>query len=653
MKKTGLIIIFFISIIYLIIATSLTYAQDTTWQQVLGGWVDDVYYENLFLGGSYFTRISLADIDSDGDLDMFYGGGDCGTLVFFENVGSPQTPFFEFRLEEFRGLRHPSIYGGAADVDFADLDGDGDLDAAFSDKLEAGGMVLWNDGDSINPNFVYRYPLGPLDGQSNVTLVDIDNDGDMDYFSGAGFRDFEIYFAENTGTIYEPNYVMVTRYYQNLSFFGGFNFDFGDLDLDGDYDLIVCKYLGTISYYENTGTPSSAQFTLITDNLLPYRDTTDWWETPELADIDADGDLDLFLAGEYAHLFYFENQGIGAFPQFEQIYDTLFFYLIPRQGGTALNNSVDLDGDGDDDLTPGTSLFLNESTNDEIKYSRIDHVLPFTVGSFVDIDADGDYDYLTPGGHSTIGYYENINDSTWPIWSNRMDLFPPDGRLQDIFTVNAGDIDADGDYDILVGHANSQQVDLYKNIGTPAVYDFNYNGYLNLPQWEYHGAFTCLLEDIDNDNDLDLFIGDKRNSDTLQLRLLFYRNDGTPLQHSFTFITEDFQNIITDHRNGNMGPSFSDVDKDGDRDLVSPVHLGLMLYLNPDIQTDVRDDNPEASTLPRKPFTIQCYPNPFNSAVTISIGNASTVDIIIEIYDILGRFRESLKINDNSAIWNP
>ena len=86
---------------------SKSFAQDTAWQQVLSGWVDDVYYENLFLGGSFYTKISLADIDNDGDLDMFYGGGDCGTLVYFENTGTAQVPIFTLRYDESTGRRSP------------------------------------------------------------------------------------------------------------------------------------------------------------------------------------------------------------------------------------------------------------------------------------------------------------------------------------------------------------------------------------------------------------------------------------------------------------------------------------------------------------------------------------------------------------------
>ncbi len=258
--------------------TSPISAQDSTWQQVLGGWVDDVYYKNLFLGGTYYTRISLADIDADGDLDMFYGGGDSGSLVFFENVGTAENPIFQFALEEFPGLVNmPAYYGGTVDVDFGDLDADGDLDAAYSPTLVIGGSICWNDGTIYEPdfNFSFSHPNGPVEGQSNVTLVDIDFDGDLDYFSGFGFNGFQMFFAENIGTPEAPVWERRTRFYQDIDFGIPFDFDFGDIDNDGDYDLIVCKHGGNIAYYANVGGPREPHFEHVTDDFLPDRDTTD------------------------------------------------------------------------------------------------------------------------------------------------------------------------------------------------------------------------------------------------------------------------------------------------------------------------------------------------------------------------------------------
>jgi hypothetical protein len=422
-----------------------------------------------------------------------------------------------------------------------------------------------------------------------------------------------------------------------------FNFDFGDIDEDGDIDLLVCKQGGNVALYENIGTQDSAYFSLISDDFLSDRDTTDWMETPELADIDNDGDLDLFLAGAKAHLYCFENMGINAQPQFVERSDTSYFYVIPRVGGSWLNNSVDIDGDGDDDLGPGSSLFLNESINGEIRYSRVDYALPFVAGTLVDLDADGDFDYVIPSGNYTIGYYENIGDVNWPVWNSRVDLFPPDSIIYYVFSVTAGDLDGDGDNDLIVGHENSNRPSYYRNVGTPEAYDFDYAGLLSLPFWESHGAWEALLEDIDGDGDLDLLIGDIRNS-YYPLRLIFYRNDGTPSSPFWTHVTDDFLGIEENHRNGSLGPCLSDVDKDGDKDLVFSAHWGLMLFLNPFPQSNTEENSDEALPLPDNEIIyLSCHPNPTNSSLSIDIMiNETSSNMKVHIYNILGQLIKDL-----------
>jgi len=642
LRKT---ILYFLLII--IVAIIQPCYSQIEWEQKLDGWVDDVYWPYLFLGGTYYTRISLADIDNDGDLDLFYGGGSSGSLVYFENIGNANNPVFELRFEEFPGLMNMigNIYGGLVDVDFADLDSDGDLDVAYSSRLDGGGSVVWNDGSPEEASFIPRPPYGPHAGQSNVTLADIDNDGDYDYFSGHGYSGHQMYYAENYGTPEEPYFQHQgdTLHYQGLYFGVPFNFDMGDIDNDGDYDLIVCKHGGNIGYYENQGTPEEANFVLVTDDLFPDRDTTDWMETPELADIDGDGDLDLFLAGGLAHLYFFENLSVGSVPQFIQRYDTTFFYIVNSYMGSAwLGNSVDIDSDGDDDIAPGTVLLLNESIGNEIRLIRYDNMIPSVPGGFADMDADGDYDYLAPSGYSTIIYYENIGDSSWPDWDYGHSLFPSDGRIQYLFTVAAGDLDNDGDNDILVGHQNSPTIDYYRNDGTPEVYDFAYTEGLDLPEWEDWGSFNILLDDIDNDYDLDLLIGDNRTFNDNPVRLFYYCNDGTLEQPAWTYITDDFQNVVNEHRNGSIAPSLADIDKDGDKDLIMTNNsIGLQLFLNPLIQTDIEEHIYGDDELKENSF-IQIYPNPSNSMVSFSCNLESDTDLRIELYNILGQSIEVL-----------
>ncbi len=631
----------------ILLLASPAFAQDTSWTQAMEAWVDGVYYPNFFLGGNYITKVSLADIDADGDLDMFYGGGDSGSLTYFENTGTAQAPQFKLALEEFPGLRRAGRETGIVDADFADLDGDGDLDAAFASDIDIGGALCWNDGTSEMPAFSFRYPVGPREGQGNPTLVDIDADGDYDWLSGAGYRYFQLYFTENIGSDTLPSFIIRTRNYQNLDFGVPFNFDMGDLDGDGDYDLLVCGFPGPVAYYRNTGAPDSAFFSLASDNFLPERGTTDWLESPELADIDSDGDLDLFLSGAFAHLYYFENTGDREAPVFEERYDTSFFYVFPGTGNGILGNAADIDGDGDDDLAPGPHLLLNQSAGGRIAFERVDRALPFNLGSFCDTDSDGDFDYVCPGWEGVVKRFENTGGPSWPSWGPVGDLFAPESRLGFVWSVTTGDLDGDGDQDLLAAHTGADLMSRYTNEGTPQSPSFVYAGRFTLPSFDFEGSFELLLGDIDDDADLDLLVGEGGAAETRHARLFFYRNTGTPQAPVFVFVTHDFQAVVSAHRNSGVAPCLADIDRDGDKDLVVTSNsLGLQAFLNPlyEVSINAEETRPVAIDI-----SLSAYPNPFNSSTMISVSGVIAAEI--GIYDITGRMLDILQTKNGRAVW--
>jgi hypothetical protein len=630
-------------------STNIIFAQDTTWTQVLPAWVDDVYYPTFFLGGNYYTRISLADIDGDGDLDMFYGGGGSGSLVYFENVGTPQEPRFELGMEQYPGLSLYFSTSGCADADFGDLDGDGDLDAAFAVDRNDGGFIVWNDGNSQQANFIYRPPYGQ-GGQGNVTLVDIDADGDLDLFSGAGYFDYQLIFIENIGTDTLPNFIRRSFNYQDLNFGIPFNFDMGDIDGDGDYDIIVCKRGGPVALYTNIGTPQSPGFALADSDYFSFRDTTDYMEVPELADIDADGDLDLFLAGAYAHLYFFENTGTPTQPLFVQRYDTSYFYNFRGVIGSRLCGSADLDNDGDQDINVGGTVLINESLDGEFRFRRYDHIIPYYIGQLCDLDSDGDFDLVCVGPPNTPGYFENIGGPSWPQYEeNGRDLFPEDGHLTNPFDVALADLDADGDLDLYVTHAAGNNLVYYRNDGTPQAYDFTYQGDIILPEMTYQTYTGIYFADMDLDGDYDLFLSDMSGNPSypLEVRFFYYRNDGTPQAPSWTYVTNDFQNIVRDHRPGGLTICPTDIDGDGDKDLMLSVGLGLQLYLNPLDPDAIEEDIP---TPIAGDLSLSCYPNPFNSNTIITINNSDNINI--SIFDITGRLVATLKAEKGRAIWD-
>ncbi|HEX7342749.1 MAG TPA: T9SS type A sorting domain-containing protein, partial [bacterium] len=118
------------------------------------------------------------------------------------------------------------------------------------------------------------------------------------------------YFYQNNGTPQWPAFSLVTSQWQGIEDPGGWRgFCFGDLDEDGDLDLLMAQHTtyqqdANLRFYRNDGTPQSASMILVTPAFL--QDSVGM-ACPYLLDIDLDGDLDLFC-GEYGGgVIFFRN----------------------------------------------------------------------------------------------------------------------------------------------------------------------------------------------------------------------------------------------------------------------------------------------------------------------------------------------------------
>ncbi|KAK3238429.1 hypothetical protein CYMTET_51563 [Cymbomonas tetramitiformis] len=181
--------------------------------------------------------------------------------------------------------------------------------------------------------------IGSPQTARGVHAADIDGDGDMDVFS-ASHGDHTFAWYENTDGAgnFGSQQVIDSGIPNGKS---AQYVDTGDIDGDGDLDVVTAGRSCGVAWYENTdgsGTFGSRQEIVVPWNSdIPYQ-----WMRAQAADIDGDGDLDV-VAGCYSQdrVAWFQNDGSGNFGSMQVISTAVAVYDM---------YAADLDGDGDIDV---------------------------------------------------------------------------------------------------------------------------------------------------------------------------------------------------------------------------------------------------------------------------------------------------------------
>jgi len=254
---------------------------------------------------------------------------------------------------------------------------------------------------------------------------------------------------------------------------------------------------------------------------------------------------------------------------------------------------ADLNNDGNPDLILGniddaSDFFWNNSHSFPTTFSKDTSVLYNVYNSgqintnsdyptFVDLDNDNDLD-LVIGGYNVLRYYENTGTISSPYFIIADGIF-------DVVNSEIGsdaqpafvDIDDDGDLDLFAGIGESLTggpdpgITMgYRNTGTAAVPQFTFDNTLvaGIPDIGLNSYPTFV--DLDNDEDYDLVFG--RDLQTL----VYYRNTGTKQNPVWTQNTTTFSSVeaTTYWKN----PTFSDLDYDGDFDLIYGTDGGVLYF---------------------------------------------------------------------------
>jgi uncharacterized repeat protein (TIGR01451 family) len=467
----------------------------------------------------------VMDLDSDGDQDVLLVSTGY-TLTWLDNDGSGGL-----------SMEQPFTLGGGQRVNqhvcAADLDGDTDMD-----------LVAAPDGDStrwFRNNGTLDFEPMPAFVAANLYMLaygeafDVDLDGDQDLLVvGNAFETYLVRNLDGLGTFAAP--VLITSAIAGIE-----DFDMADFDADGDLDLLVSSRFFTfavLNSMENTdgqgsfgnllnigtGTDLISQFccalldmdgdgdrdAVINANTVPggdlcYYPNTDGqgtWGTIvttglnsgqmgqwTIMDFDNDGDKDLVGAGWGAK--WIEQTGLGTFayhggPQLPSYFDRA--------------TVGDIDGDGDDDVFATSSTGRCVAWTDRqganfgawtiLEYEPMD----LTDMCTADVDGDGDQDALVAARNNDfVGWYPN-SDGFGTFGAVQTISYLADSAL----AMDAGDVDGDGDMDVVVAEG-AGQLTWFENISGAG------------DSWQEHEFATGLLQptllklsDLDGNGDADV-----------------------------------------------------------------------------------------------------------------------------------------------------
>ncbi len=449
------------------------------WYQNLGGF-GIFSQENFITNFDGFSSFDATDMDADGDLDFVISSYNTGTdqeLTWYENDGGI--------------FSNPNIIYSKKTVafSFADLNNDNQLDFVLSPT--SGLVYLKNINNS--ESFQGRTLEIPYESYCDLVVGDVDNDGLGDIITVSS--NVILY-----KTISEEPYQFQTR--TPITILGNttvfHKVDLKDLDNDNDLDLIYCSQYG-LSWRENDGAGNFSGGASI--NSGDYNDF-------EIADMDNDGDLDIVSTGESLGINWWENDN-GTFTNKTEIYDWSFSDYIDANLELA-----DLDNDGDIDVvsafqTSPTGVYWFENTTGAGNFSAPE-ILSSTIdcqnAKIADVNGDALLDIMVNESGGSFYWFQGSGDGNFNPPIEVPFIIPGLTFEGSSFGFDAGDIDLDGDLDILGTDLSSGNVFWIDNSDGHG--DFNE---VKIIKQISGFPYTSKLYDIHQDGDLDVFTGTWQN----------------------------------------------------------------------------------------------------------------------------------------------
>jgi hypothetical protein len=400
------------------------------------------------------------DYDSDGDYDMVVSCPDkpYNGIYFFENTdGNIKMPVFKPAVQIGKGYSNirPSY-----------------IDSKVRLLLPAKEIIDFHKPDNQFNKTRAIYPSANVHSSKGRVRAnqwqycDYDGDGILDLIAGVGdWSDYGwdnafdkqgrwtrgplhgfVYLIHNNGTTENPQYEKAEKILAGnkpVDVYGMPSPNFADFDADGDLDLICGEFVDKLTWFENIGSRRHPRYEA--GRYLTHMGETLQMDlcmiVPVALDWDRDGDMDLIVGQEDGRVAFLENTG--------KVIDNMPEFLPPR--------------------------FFQQQAED-VKFGVL--VTPYSF----DWDNDGDEDLICGNSAGYVGFIENLDGANPPKWAAPVYLKAggkiiriiagPNGSIQGpceakwgYTTLNVADWNHDDLPDIIVNSIWGKVL-WYKNIGT-------------------------------------------------------------------------------------------------------------------------------------------------------------------------------------------
>lgn len=520
---------------------------------------------------------SFADIDNDGDLDLYVAGGGGGIRdLLFRNKGN--LTFIEIGAE----ANVDNDEGPGNGVAFGDIDNDGDLDLYVTNGPGFPNRLYRNDGSGIFSEIGTAAGVADNGFGHGVTFADVENDGDLDLFlTNTSGEQNHLYLNDGRG--------FFTRV-DTVAGLGGtassLGTAFGDIDTDGDLDLYVVISGGANRLYRNEGNSNKylfvktvgtisnragigAKVRVVCNGLSQIREVSGG--AGYLSQESLPVEFGLGKATIVDSVFVYWPSGViqdttnVSINQVITLEEKANFTEIGAMSGTNENGGSygiawgDYDNDGDQDLyvalfRGGSNLLKNRGNCIFDKVGNEVGIVDDEIGGSIvwgDYDNDGDLDLYFVKDSGPNRLYKNNGDGSFEEVGGQAGVADLGQGIAAVW----GDCNNDGYLDLYMVNQNHPNR-LYVNNKNGTFDEKGEQAGVNYSDFSRGVAWG----DYDNDGDLDLYLAVDGAANRL------YRNNGDCT----------FQNVAGSAGVATQGDSYGvawgDYDNDGDLDLFVANH---------------------------------------------------------------------------------